>query len=257
MPPWCMCRCRSLLGKLPGCGGAGRAPGAREGSGAERLDSFSESGSCGLRYIPSGNPGSEAMLVPCWGVLISWLHCNSTEAASVTQNQRLLLVTELQPTQPASAKWYDRRDYVFIEFCVEDSKDVNVNFEKSKLTFSCLGGSDNFKHLNEIDLFNNIDPNESKHKRTDRSILCCLRKGESGQAWPRLTKERAKLNWLSVDFNNWKDWEDDSDEDMSNFDRFSEMMNNMGGDDDVDLPEVDGADDDSPDSDDEKMPDLE
>uniref|UniRef100_A0A8V5GP34 Prostaglandin E synthase 3 n=1 Tax=Melopsittacus undulatus TaxID=13146 RepID=A0A8V5GP34_MELUD len=129
--------------------------------------------------------------------------------------------------QPASAKWYDRRDYVFIEFCVEDSRDVNVNFEKSKLTFSCLGGSDNFKHLNEIDLFNNIDPNESKHKRTDRSILCCLRKGESGQAWPRLTKERAK------------------------------MMNNMGGDDDVDLPEVDGADDDSPDSDDEKMPDLE
>ncbi|KAJ7426040.1 Prostaglandin E synthase 3 [Pitangus sulphuratus] len=126
--------------------------------------------------------------------------------------------------QPASAKWYDRRDYVFVEFCVEDSKDVNVNFEKSKLTFSCLGGSDNFKHLNEIDLFNNIDPN---------------------------------LNWLSVDFNNWKDWEDDSDEDMSNFDRFSEMMNNMGGDDDVDLPEVDGADDDSPDSDDEKMPDLE
>lgn len=126
--------------------------------------------------------------------------------------------------QPASAKWYDRRDYVFIEFCVEDSKDVNVNFEKSKLTFSCLGGSDNFKHLNEIDLFNNIDPNESKHKRTDRSILCCLRKGESGQAWPRLTKERAKLNWLSVDFNNWKDWEDDSDEDMSNFDRFSEVQ---------------------------------
>ncbi|KAF6340278.1 prostaglandin E synthase 3 [Rhinolophus ferrumequinum] len=130
--------------------------------------------------------------------------------------------------QPASAKWYDRRDYVFIEFCVEDSKDVNVNFEKSKLTF-----------------------------RTDRSILCCLRKGESGQSWPRLTKERAKLNWLSVDFNNWKDWEDDSDEDMSNFDRFSEMMNNMGGDEDVDLPEVDGADDDSQDSDDEKMPDLE
>ncbi|XP_010563493.1 PREDICTED: prostaglandin E synthase 3 [Haliaeetus leucocephalus] len=172
-------------------------------------------------------------------------------------HQTVVDKTAKNSRQPASAKWYDRRDYVFIEFCVEDSKDVNVNFEKSKLTFSCLGGSDNFKHLNEIDLFNNIDPNESKHKRTDRSILCCLRKGESGQAWPRLTKERAKLNWLSVDFNNWKDWEDDSDEDMSNFDRFSEMMNNMGGDDDVDLPEVDGADDDSPDSDDEKMPDLE
>ncbi|KAM4880889.1 prostaglandin E synthase 3 isoform 3-T3 [Sylvia borin] len=183
---------------------------------------------------------AESRAPRCQGALINLLPWNSLGIASVTRNQ---LVEELCSTQPASAKWYDRRDYVFIEFCVEDSKDVNVNFEKSKLTFSCLGGSDNFKHLNEIDLFNNIDPNESKHKRTDRSILCCLRKGESGQAWPRLTKERAKLNWLSVDFNNWKDWEDDSDEDMSNFDRFSEMMNNMGGDDDVDLPEVDGADD--------------
>ncbi|XP_011813330.1 PREDICTED: prostaglandin E synthase 3-like [Colobus angolensis palliatus] len=126
--------------------------------------------------------------------------------------------------QPASAKWYDRRDYVFIEFCAEDSKDVNVNSEKSKLTFRCLGGSNNFKHLNGIDLFHCIDPNDSE---------------------------------LSVDFNNWEDWEDDSDEDMSSFDRFSEIMNNMGGDEDVDLPEVDGADDDSQDSDDEKMPDLE
>ncbi|EDL96076.1 rCG63292 [Rattus norvegicus] len=35
------------------------------------------------------------------------------------------------------------------------------------------------------------------------------------------------------------------------------MMDHMGGDEDADLPEVDGADDDSQDSDDEKMPDLE
>ncbi|XP_008563276.1 PREDICTED: prostaglandin E synthase 3-like [Galeopterus variegatus] len=126
--------------------------------------------------------------------------------------------------QPAPAKWYDRRDYVFIEFCVEDDKDVNVNFETSKLTFRCLGGSDNFKHLSEIDLFHCIDPN---------------------------------LNWLSVDFNDWKDWEDDSDEHMSNFDRFSEMMNNTGGDEDIDGPEVDRANGDSQDSDNEKMTDLE
>uniref|UniRef100_A0A7N5KCQ5 CS domain-containing protein n=1 Tax=Ailuropoda melanoleuca TaxID=9646 RepID=A0A7N5KCQ5_AILME len=40
--------------------------------------------------------------------------------------------------QPASAKWYDRRDYVFVKFCVEDSKDVNVDFEKSTLTLVVL-----------------------------------------------------------------------------------------------------------------------
>lgn len=157
---------------------------------------------------------------------------------------------------PATAKWYDRRDCVFIEFCVADSKNVEVNFEKSKCGFSCLGGTDNIKHANEIDLFEAIDQKESKHKRTDRSVLCCLKKAEAGKKWPRLTKEKAKLNWLSVDFNNWKDWEDDSDEELDNFDRFSEMMNSMGGEDG--MPDLDGVDEeDSADSDDEKMPDLE
>lgn len=37
--------------------------------------------------------------------------------------------------QPAAAKWYDRRDAVFIEFCVEDSKDVKINFDKTKIDF--------------------------------------------------------------------------------------------------------------------------
>ncbi|XP_056129206.1 prostaglandin E synthase 3 isoform X1 [Lampris incognitus] len=158
--------------------------------------------------------------------------------------------------QPATAKWYDRRDSVFVEFCVEDSKDVQVKFDKSKIIFSCVSGTDNIKHKNELDLFEEIDPKDSKHRRTDRSVLCCLRKAEAGKSWPRLTKDKTKLTWLSVDFNNWKDWEDDSDEDLSSFDRFSEMMNSMGGD---DLPDLDGADDehDSADSDDEKMPDLE
>ena len=36
---------------------------------------------------------------------------------------------------PATAKWYDRRDSVFIEFCVADSKDVKVNFDKTKCGF--------------------------------------------------------------------------------------------------------------------------
>ncbi|KAK2897413.1 hypothetical protein Q8A73_013793 [Channa argus] len=167
-----------------------------------------------------------------------------------------LRFTSLLDMHPATAKWYDRRDSVFIEFCVADSKDVKVNFDKTKCAFSCLGGTDNVKHENEIDLFDAIDENESKHKRTDRSVLCYLRKAQPGKAWPRLTKEKAKLSWLSVDFNNWKDWEDDSDEEIGNFDQFSDMMNNMGGEDD--LPDLDGADDDeSADSDDEKMPDLE
>ncbi|TNM86853.1 prostaglandin E synthase 3b [Takifugu rubripes] len=156
--------------------------------------------------------------------------------------------------QPATAKWYDTRDFVCIEFCVADSKDLKVNFGKKKCGFSCVRGTDNVKHENEIDLFDEIDENESKHKRTDRSVLCYLRKAQPGKAWPRLTEDKVKLTWLGTDFNNWKDWEDDSDEEMGKFDQLSDMMNSMGGGDD--LPDLDG-DDDSADSDDENLPGLE
>ncbi|XP_019951915.1 prostaglandin E synthase 3b isoform X2 [Paralichthys olivaceus] len=156
---------------------------------------------------------------------------------------------------PATAKWYDRRDAVFIEFCVADSKDVKVNFDKIKFGFSCLGGTDNVKHENEMDLFDAIDENESKHKCTGRSVLCYLRKAQPGKPWPRLTKDKVKLSWLSVDFSNWRDWEDDSDEEMVNSNPLSDLMNNMGGEEDLDLEGPD--DDESADSDDEKMPDLE
>lgn len=37
--------------------------------------------------------------------------------------------------QPATAKWYDRRDFVCIEFCVADSRDVKVKFGKKKCGF--------------------------------------------------------------------------------------------------------------------------
>lgn len=37
--------------------------------------------------------------------------------------------------QHAAARWYDRRDAVFVEFCVEDSENVQVNFDTSKLDF--------------------------------------------------------------------------------------------------------------------------
>lgn len=35
---------------------------------------------------------------------------------------------------------------------------------------------------------------ESKHKRTDRSVLCYLRKAQPGKPWLRLTKEKAKVS---------------------------------------------------------------
>lgn len=91
----------------------------------------------------------------------------------------------------------------------------------------------------------------------DRLILFCLptvNLASHGQDWQKKGQNLTGLAWV---FSNWKAWEDDSDEDLSNFDHSSEMMNNMSGDEDVDGPEVDGADDDSQDGDDIKTPALE
>ncbi|KAJ0064189.1 hypothetical protein NL108_001515, partial [Boleophthalmus pectinirostris] len=78
----------------------------------------------------------------------------------------------------------------------------------------CVSGTDNVKHQNEVELFGEIDPKvcslnyyldvyvfacivfilscfqESKHRRTDRSVLCCIRKAEPGKTWVRLTKAK-------------------------------------------------------------------
>ncbi|XP_068600854.1 prostaglandin E synthase 3b [Brachionichthys hirsutus] len=152
---------------------------------------------------------------------------------------------------PAPAKWYDRRDFVCVEFFVADSKDVDVKIDKSKCHLSCLRGTDDVKTVNELELFEAIDESKSNHKRTDRSILFHLRKAQPGKAWPKLTKD-AKPNWLGVDFCNWRDWDSDSDEETGNYDQFSDMMQGMGDENEF-PPEVPEDDEDSADSDDEDL----
>lgn len=43
---------------------------------------------------------------------------------------------------------------------------------------------------------------ESNHKRTDRSVLCFLRKAQAGKSWPRLTKETARVSWSNIKLSN-------------------------------------------------------
>lgn len=86
---------------------------------------------------------------------------------------------------------------------------------------SCVSGAADKKHQNIVDLFGEINPKvsvtynvenapcsfktypkpfiisfsmqESKHTRTDRLVLCCLRKAQPGISWPRLTKLKEKV----------------------------------------------------------------
>ncbi|XP_068775125.1 alanyl-tRNA editing protein Aarsd1-like [Struthio camelus] len=125
--------------------------------------------------------------------------------------------------QPAKTLWYDRPRYVFLEFCVEDSKDVKVVIEEQRLVFSCRN-ADGVEFYNEINLYARVNAKDSQDKRSDRSITCFMRKWKEKVAWPRITKENIKPAWLSVDFDNWRDWEGDEEVERAMVEQYAELL---------------------------------
>uniref|UniRef100_A0A8C3Q5E5 Uncharacterized protein n=1 Tax=Geospiza parvula TaxID=87175 RepID=A0A8C3Q5E5_GEOPR len=124
----------------------------------------------------------------------------------------------LSPRQAAKTLWYDRPRYVYLEFCVEDSTDVKVVIEDHRLVFSCKN-ADGVEFYNEINLYARVN----SKKRSDRSITCFMRKWKEKVAWPRITKENIKVSWLSVDFDNWRDWEGDEEVERAMVEQYAEV----------------------------------
>ncbi|XP_066442659.1 putative protein PTGES3L isoform X3 [Eleutherodactylus coqui] len=128
--------------------------------------------------------------------------------------------------QPAKVLWYDRARYVYLEFCVENSRDVKVDIDDYKVTFSCLN-EDNIQMYNEIVVYDRIQSKDSRERRSDRSITCFLRKWKEKVAWPRLTKDNQKPGWLFVDFDNWRDWDTEEEAEMALTEHYMDMINNV------------------------------
>nr|XP_032628626.1 alanyl-tRNA editing protein Aarsd1-like isoform X3 [Chelonoidis abingdonii] len=125
--------------------------------------------------------------------------------------------------QPAKTLWYDRPQYIFLEFCVEDSTDIKVDIEDHRVVFSCEN-ADGVEMYNEINLYARVNSKDSQQKRSDRSITCFIRKWKEKVAWPRLTKENIKPVWLFVDFDNWRDWEGDEEAEMAMTEQYAELL---------------------------------
>jgi len=159
----------------------------------------------------------------------------------------------------APAKWAQREDTIFLRFCVADLQDVKVTFEKERIKFSAKDGQKQYE--NDIPVFKEIDCEKSGYQEKGRSVDCLIYKSNTTEDyWPRLTRDKVKLHWLTVDFSRWRDEDDSEDEGPENFNQdfdFSKMMNNPGGlnHDENALPGEMNLDD--LDSDDEEIPGLE
>lgn len=104
------------------------------------------------------------------------------------------------------------KNVLYISIEVQDPVNSKVEYSGSKLTYSA-DLSDKKKHYAlDLDLFDEIDTeNSHKHEAGNKILLVLRKKNHQDEYWPRLTKEKLKLHYVKTDFDKWVD-EDEQDE---------------------------------------------
>ncbi|XP_020503825.1 putative protein PTGES3L isoform X2 [Labrus bergylta] len=133
-----------------------------------------------------------------------------------------------EESQPARALWFDRKKYVTINFKVQRPKDVQVDIQPDKMILCCKNDTDDVFY-NELHFYEKVQIHDSRERVYDRTINVLLRKVKPDYAWPRLQKDEARPSWITVDFDNWRDWENEEDEGKEEFDRYADMIQEISG----------------------------
>ena len=114
---------------------------------------------------------------------------------------------------PAPVYWAQRSNLVYLKVAVEDVKSPEIKVDKDHVYYKAVGPNKQEYEAN-LELFDEIKPDESKFMVRDRGTEFVLIKAKEGPFWKRLLKPDQKYHWLKVDFNKWKD-EDDSDDEAA------------------------------------------
>ncbi|KFY10010.1 hypothetical protein V492_05246 [Pseudogymnoascus sp. VKM F-4246] len=125
------------------------------------------------------------------------------------------------PTVTPEVLWAQRsnateaeKNYIYLTISVPDCKpeDLKLDLKPTGLTFN--GKSDSLKksyHV-ELELYAEIDVDNSKINHTSKNVELVLRKKEAKEEfWPRLLKDSKKVHYLKTDFDKWVD-EDEQEE---------------------------------------------
>ncbi|XP_039879221.1 alanyl-tRNA editing protein Aarsd1-like isoform X3 [Simochromis diagramma] len=142
-----------------------------------------------------------------------------------------------EESKPAHALWFDRKKYVTINFMVQKPKDVQVDIQPDKLILCCKNETDDV-YYNELHFYDKVQIHDSRERVYDRTINVLLRKMKPDCAWPRLQKDPAKASWISVDFDNWRDWEHEDDEGKEEYDHYVDMIREMANSDKGEAPDM-------------------
>jgi len=184
-----------------------------------------------------------------------------------TQTPEVLWAQRSNSSDPA-------KNILFITLSVPDvpPSSAKLNILPTNISFSGHSDTKKVDYQVELELYAEIDVENSKSHHSPRGMELVLRKKETkAEYWPRLLKETKKVHFLKTDFDKWVDEDEQearADDDYGNF-----GMNDDGGLGGIDfsklgtaggmgdMPDMEGVgagagvDDDDDDSDD--MPDLE
>ena len=113
-------------------------------------------------------------------------------------------------TQFPILKWAQRKDKLFITISVVHSKKPIVDLTDGK-RIKYQGTDGNINYEFDIELYDEINKEESKYTLESRNIFLNLKKKTSGPYWPRLIKDEKKYHWIEVDWMYYAE-EDEEDE---------------------------------------------
>ena len=124
-------------------------------------------------------------------------------------------------------KWAQRKDKLYITINVVHSKKPTIEIKGKKMKYEGTDGTKNYSF--EIELYDEIDTENSKYTLDTRNIFLNLKKKKSGDYWPRLTFDKVKFHWIEIDWNYFVDEDEEEEAKEPNFEgkNLNEISENL------------------------------
>ncbi|TQS35629.1 hypothetical protein Golomagni_03946 [Golovinomyces magnicellulatus] len=123
------------------------------------------------------------------------------------------------------------KNFIYLTISVPDivSKDYKLDIQSKTIAFSGYSSSLKRQYDVELELYDEIIPEQCTNFKNSKEIQLRLVKKELKQEyWPRLTKDARKLNFIKTDFDRWVD-EDEQDQPLEEDSAFPGGMGGMPG----------------------------
>lgn len=127
------------------------------------------------------------------------LHCSNSTSLTVA------LVLWAQRSSASDPE----KNYIYLTISVPDVPQSSLKLDLKPTSLSFTGTSDTKKTTYHVDLelYGEIDVENSKTNHTAKNIEMILRKKEMKEEyWPRLLKDKAKVHFLKTDFDKVSRW---------------------------------------------------